>query len=130
MSAVRHPNFATRWARLVPAAALALTVVLVACGADNDDGALPGRSIALNNGCIACHSASGEAGVGPTWKGLYGSTVALVDGSKVTVDRAFLVRSIVDPNAQIEAGSKVQMPKNTLADADVQQIVDYILSLK
>jgi cytochrome c oxidase subunit 2 len=114
----------------VPAAALALTVVLVACGADNDDGALPGRSIALNNGCIACHSASGEAGVGPTWKGLYGSTVALVDGSKVTVDRAFLVRSIVDPNAQIEAGSKVQMPKNTLADADVQQIVDYILSLK
>jgi cytochrome c oxidase subunit 2 len=130
MSVVPHPIFATRWSRLVPAAALALAVVLVACGADGNDGALPGHGIALDNGCIACHSTNGDAGVGPTWKGLYGSTVALVDGSKVTVDRAFLVGSIVDPNAQVEAGSKVQMPKNTLADADVQQIVDYIISLK
>jgi hypothetical protein len=54
----------------------------------------------------------------------------LADGSTATVDRAFLVRSIVDPNAQIELGSKVPMPKNALADADVQQIVDYIISLK
>jgi cytochrome c oxidase subunit 2 len=130
MSAVYHPNFAARLARLAPAAALALTLVLVACGADGDDSALPGHGIALNNGCIACHSPDGVAGVGPTWKGLSGSTVALADGSTVTVDRAFLVRSIVDPNAQIEVGSKVQMPKNTLSDADVQQIVDYIISLK
>jgi cytochrome c oxidase subunit 2 len=130
MSAVRHRNFVSRLVQLAPAAALAITVVLVACGADNNDGALPGHGIALNNGCIACHSINGEVGVGPSWKGLYESTVTLVDGSKVTVDRPFLVRSIVDPNAQIELGSKVPMPKNTLADADVQQIVDYIISLK
>jgi cytochrome c oxidase subunit 2 len=130
MSAVRHPNIPARLARLLPAAVLAFTVVLVACGADGSDSALPGHSIALNNGCIACHSPTGDAGVGPTWKGLYGSSVALADGSTVTVDRAFLVRSIVDPNAQIEVGSKVQMPKNTLSDADVQLIVDYIISLK
>jgi cytochrome c oxidase subunit 2 len=130
MSAVRHLNFASRAVRSAPAAALALVVVLVACGADNNDGALPGYGIALNNGCIACHSTNGDAGVGPTWKGLYESTVTLADGSTPTVDRAFLVRSIVDPNAQIELGSKVPMPKNTLGDADVQQIVDYIISLK
>jgi cytochrome c oxidase subunit 2 len=130
MSVVRHLNFASRAARSAPAAALALVVVLVACGADNNDAALPGYGIALNNGCIACHSTNGDAGVGPTWKGLYESTVTLADGSTPTVDRAFLVRSIVDPNAQIELGSKVSMPKNTLGDADVQQIVDYIISLK
>jgi cytochrome c oxidase subunit 2 len=130
MSAVRHPNIPGRLARLVPAALLTLGAVLVACGADGTDSALPGHGIALNNGCIACHSPTGEAGVGPTWKGLYGSTVTLQNGSTATVDREYLVRAIKDPAADIEQGSKVQMPKNTLADADVQAIVDYIISLK
>jgi cytochrome c oxidase subunit 2 len=112
------------------AAVIALGLVLGACGKDKSGSDLPGASIARDNGCIACHSTNGNPGVGPTWKGIYQSTVTLTNGTTKVVDRDFLVRAIKDPAADIEAGSKVKMPLKPLSDDDVQKIVDYIISLK
>ncbi|MEI8237869.1 MAG: cytochrome c [Actinomycetota bacterium] len=116
-------------ARVVPAVVV-LGLVAGACGQDKTGNDMPGASIARNNGCIACHSTNGAVGVGPTWKGIYQSTVTLSSGATAVVDRDFLVRAIKDPAADIEAGAKVKMPVNHLSDADVQKIVDYIISLK
>ena len=52
-----------------------------------------------------------------------------VPGATVTVDRAYLVRSITDPQADIPMGTTTVMQKKNLTDAQVQQIVDYIITL-
>lgn len=64
-------------------------------------------------GCVACHSLDGNPGVGPTWQGLYGRLEQMTDGTSITVDDAYLVNSIHDPNSQIVAGFNPNiMPQN------------------
>lgn len=56
-------------------------------------------------GCAGCHNLTGEpGGAGPTWKGIYGRQEALIDGSTITVDEAYILESIMNPNAKIVAG--------------------------
>ena len=127
MSRVRHRVVPT----LLPfAACLAFASWLaVSCAADADDSSLPGKALANEYGCMACHGSSGEGGTGPAWKGLLGSEVTLDDGRIVTVDREYLVRSIVDPEADRPEGVVLKMPKNTIPAQDVEAIVDYLVSL-
>ncbi|MGR5326026.1 c-type cytochrome, partial [Vibrio sp. DNB22_17_1] len=49
-----------------------------------------GKTLAQAKGCVACHTINGSPGVGPTWKGLYGSTQTMADGSTATADEAYL----------------------------------------
>lgn len=104
-------------------------LLFVACGADKSGLDQPGLATARKVGCVACHSVDGRTGIGHTWKGLYGSKVTLTTGATVTVDRAYLVRSIVDPQADIPIGTTTVMQKKNLTDVQVQQIVDYIITL-
>ncbi len=60
-------------------------------------------------GCSACHSEDGTARVGPTFKGLYGSTAECTDGPcEVTED--YIRESIEDPSARVVKGFAPQMP--------------------
>lgn len=128
---VAHLTNSNRWLRLVPASVLTVAVVaLGACGENKDPAALPGKKLAREYGCMACHSTDGSVGVGPAWKGLFESEVALEGGRIVTVDRPFLVRSISDPSADVPQGTSMPMPVNRVPAADVELIVDYIVSLK
>ncbi len=112
-----------------------LTLVLLAasfagCGGDSsDDRAAAGARVSQQRGCVACHSTSGGAGVGPTWKGLYGQPVGLDDGATVTADDAYLARSIREPQAQRVAGFAATMPELGLDDAEVDAVIAYIRSL-
>lgn len=64
-------------------------------------------------GCVACHTADGNPGVGPTWQGLYLHEVPLADGSTVQADEEYLLNSIIDPNSQIVSGFNPNlMPQN------------------
>jgi cytochrome c oxidase subunit 2 len=66
-------------------------------------------------GCVACHSADGTPGVGPTWQGLFMREEQLTDGSTVTADEAYIEHSMLEPNAQIVAGFNPNiMPQNYL----------------
>ncbi|MFZ4720551.1 MAG: c-type cytochrome [Ilumatobacteraceae bacterium] len=131
MNAVGHSTFRHRLLLVVPAAVLSAAAVLAACGVNKDGTeALPGKALAEDYGCAACHSSDGSVRPGPTWKGLYQSQVELQDGTTVTADRNYLVESITDPAKQVRVGSPVQMPVNRVPDADVQKIVDYIISLQ
>jgi len=88
-----------------------------------------GHELSRTRGCAACHGADGQGGVGQAWTGLAGSTVTLDDGSTVIADEAYLTESIVDPTAKVVDGFAVAMPKPTLSDAEVADLVAYISSL-
>jgi cytochrome c oxidase subunit 2 len=88
-----------------------------------------GEQLASDRGCRSCHQ-TGGGGLGPSWDGLYGSTVTLDDGTTVLADEAYLVRAITDPGAEWVDGYAIAMPENSdLSDADVADLVAYIRSL-
>lgn len=88
-----------------------------------------GRSLAQSKGCVACHSVDGTQGVGPSWKGLFGSTQTFVDGSSAAVDDAFLKKEIQDPQARVVKGFGPVMPKVPVTDEEVAALSAYIHSL-
>lgn len=100
-----------------------------AAAAGGGDLAAQGQALAQSKGCIACHSVDGGAGVGPSWKGLYGSKQTFADGSSATVDDAFLKTEIEDPQARIVKGFGPVMPKLPVTDAEVAALSAYIHSL-
>jgi cytochrome c oxidase subunit 2 len=88
-----------------------------------------GKALAQSKGCVACHSADGNPGVGPTWKGLYGKTENMDDGSTALVDEAYLNHFIRNPQAQGVKGFPRIMPKIELTDDELASLVAYIRSL-
>ncbi|MES2363761.1 MAG: cytochrome c oxidase subunit II [Pseudomonadota bacterium] len=88
-----------------------------------------GQALAQSKGCVACHTVDGSARVGPSWKGLFGTTRPLADGSTVLADEAYLRRSIVEPQAQVAKGFPPIMPATVLGDEEVAALAAYIRSL-
>lgn len=90
-----------------------------------------GQALVAANGCAACHSVNGAAGVGPTWFQLAGSEVPLSGGGTVIADDAFLAESILQPQATIVAGfENQQMPAYSFTDEQVADIIAYIKTLR
>jgi cytochrome c oxidase subunit II len=93
-----------------------------------------GRSISARNGCAACHSIDGSAGIGPTWLGLFGKEEQLSDGTTVVVDETYLKRAILEPDLEIVRGfSAGVMPldyASKLGDEQLGALVEYIQSLE
>ena len=88
-----------------------------------------GRQLAQNYGCLACHSLDGSASLGPGWKGLYGRTEQLADGSSVQVDEAYLIESILDPKAKLVQGYPPVMVPYTFNQAELDALLALIKSL-
>ncbi len=84
--------------------------------------------------CATCHTIAPDvpAPTGPSLYGLYGSEVALQDGSKVTADEAYLRESILHANKKIVAGYMPLMPSydDQVKDEEVNLLVSYMKSLK
>jgi cytochrome c oxidase subunit 2 len=90
-----------------------------------------GQQVAKDRGCTNCHTPDGRRSEGPTWKGLYGSTVPLADGTSAVADDAYLARSVKEPKAQMVQGYKTPMPTTPgVTDAEIAAITDYIKALK
>ena len=89
-----------------------------------------GALISQDNGCITCHSLDGSELIGPSWKGLWGKTEKLEDGSSVNVDENYLKESIVKPMEKIVSGYPAVMPAfEDLSEDELTAIVAYIKSL-
>jgi cytochrome c oxidase subunit 2 len=101
-----------------------------AAAATAADPVAQGLNVAKAKACMACHSADGAPGVGPSWKGLFGKTERFADGSQQVVDEAVLRREIVEPAAKVVQGFAPIMPKSELSEAEVAALVAYIRSLK
>jgi mono/diheme cytochrome c family protein len=96
-----------------------------------------GKTLYTSDGCSACHSLTGAAGAGPSFKGLAGGTSTLSTGEAVSADDASLERSITDPDAQIVKGYSQGIMAAAVAGfgldakpADVSALVAFIKSQK
>jgi mono/diheme cytochrome c family protein len=98
-----------------------------------DDAALIAVGKDLSVICLACHSTDGVDGLGPTWTGLFGSERSFEDGSTATADSAYILESIVDPEARVVDGFiKGIMPPSfgsTFSGDELDALVAYIGSL-
>jgi cytochrome c oxidase subunit 2 len=89
-----------------------------------------GMQVARNNACTACHTTDGTKLVGPSWKGLFGKSESMTDGSSVTIDDAYLAESIRNPKARVVQGFADAMPDfGFLSDEEVNALIAYIKSL-
>ena len=91
----------------------------------------PSQALALlqAKGCTACHSLDGKPAVGPTFSRLYGKTEELADGSRVTVDEAYLRESMLEPAKRLVKGYAAVMPVLSLSEDEIKQIVEFIKNL-
>lgn len=87
-----------------------------------------GKTVAQARGCVACHTVDGSPGAGPTWKGLYGKTETLADGSTALADEVFLKEEIRNPQARVIKGFAPIMPKVDLPADELDALVAYIKS--
>ncbi|AOJ91094.1 cytochrome B [Burkholderia sp. MSMB0856] len=87
-----------------------------------------GKALAAAKGCFACHTVDGSPRVGPTWKGLYGKTETMVDGSTAKVDEAYLRAFIRNPTARVVKGYAPIMPHFDLSEQELTALVTYIES--
>ena len=93
----------------------------------------PGHELLEKHGCLGCHSEDGSAMVGPTFKGIWGRSVAVeTNGAEraVIVDEAYLRRSILEPGADLVKDFPPIMPPFTLKEDELRAIVQYLRGLK
>jgi cytochrome c oxidase subunit 2 len=95
---------------------------------------IDGRKLAEGKGCLGCHSLDGSPGVGPSFKGIMGrSVVVLTKGAErtITVDDAYLRRSIVDPPADLVKGFPPIMPAfGDLKKDEIEALIEFIITVK
>jgi mono/diheme cytochrome c family protein len=112
-----------------------LALTLVACGGGGDEGATTGDAdagkalfaqpvIGTQAGCITCHSLTpDETIVGPSMAGIASRG-----------DEAYIRESILTPDAQLvngfPAGTMPQVWGDELSDAQLNELVAYLLTLK
>ena len=91
-----------------------------------------GKRVAMAQGCLKCHSVTGEPHIGPTWVDLYRRRETLENGDVVIADEAYLTDSMIDPRAKIVKGYKPVMPtyRGRLSAPDTAALVEFIKSLR
>lgn len=90
-----------------------------------------GEQLTRNYGCVVCHTTDGSLSHGPTWAGLFEKQRALLDGTTVKADEAYLLESIKAPNAKIAQGFNANfMPPYALRDIEYDSLLLYLKSLK
>jgi cytochrome c2 len=97
--------------------------------------AAKGKALYSSLGCSTCHSLTGANGIGPTFKGLYGSRVKLTNGTTVTANPAYLTQSIEDPDALIVQGFRPGIMSGVIKPhqvslADAADLVAFLKTLK
>jgi cytochrome c oxidase subunit 2 len=88
-----------------------------------------GKALYSADGCSACHSLTGTAGVGPSFKGVAGNRVTLTTSQTVTADDAYLEQSIASPDALIVKGYRAGVMPAAIASYNLSSKPDEIRAL-
>jgi mono/diheme cytochrome c family protein len=96
-----------------------------------------GKSLYSADGCSACHSITGTPGAGPSFKGIAGSRIILINGQTITADDAYLEQSIANPDAKIVKGYRAGVMPAAIASYnltgkpnDIRALVAFIEAQK
>jgi cytochrome c oxidase subunit 2 len=89
-----------------------------------------GRILVETNECRDCHRPN-DPFKAPTFEGLFGAEVDLIDGRTVVADEEYISDAILNPGKHIAYGYQDSMPtyKGKLKDQDIKLIVRYFTSL-
>jgi len=122
-------------ARLIGLVATSAILVLAACAERSIDLTLSeqaqrGQRLYQGSGCAGCHGSDGGGGVGPALIGIRNSERLLLDGTTVVADQDYLVRAIMDPNAELVDGYSLRMPSNNLSREQVDDVIAFIDELE
>lgn len=90
-----------------------------------------GEKLAAKYECTTCHTTDGTEGMGPTFKGMFGRKSALTDGTLVTVDDAYVIESVHNPDRHVVKGFDAgSMPAAQIPDDELNAILAYLKTLK
>jgi cytochrome c oxidase subunit 2 len=94
-----------------------------------------GAQLAKSKGCIACHSVDGSKLIGPSFKGVFGKQETVVSGGQertITVDDAYIKKSLLDPASEIVKGYQPLMPsqQGLVSEGEIKALAAYIRSLQ
>jgi cytochrome c oxidase subunit 2 len=89
-----------------------------------------GERLFASMGCNACHSGNAAAR-GPNLAGVFGSKLALTNGSQVLVNEAYLRDAILNPSQHVTSGYAPIMPtyQGQISEDGLIDIVEYLKSL-
>ncbi len=95
---------------------------------------LAGPDLLAAKGCTSCHSLDGSRLVGPSFKALAGRRETVTSngvGKEITVDEAYVRRSILEPKADLVKDFDPVMPvqRSQLTDEELDEIVRTLLGL-
>lgn len=90
----------------------------------------PGYRLLDAKQCLSCHSLQDDAELAPSFKGMYGRSQKLTDGSIVTTDDAYLRESILHPSAKLVKGYDDVMPVPDATNEEVEQMIEYLKTIK
>ena len=90
-----------------------------------------GERLFTDLACITCHKTD-SSGRGPSLLGVFGSSVTLTDGRKVTADENYLRESIMNSQAKVVQGYQGIMPafQGMVTEENLLQLIAYIKTLK
>jgi cytochrome c oxidase subunit 2 len=91
-----------------------------------------GKLLYESRGCATCHSLDGSRREGPSFRGIFGETHAMRDGTRVLVDENYIRQSILEPQARIRAGFEGIMPtyQGLLREREITALVEFIKAQK
>lgn len=91
-----------------------------------------GKKLFTKFSCNTCHSLDGTRVQGPSFKGVFGRTETLADGSSQVVDENYIRESLLEPQKKIVQGYPGTMPtfKGTLKDKQIDALIAYIKTVK
>jgi cytochrome c oxidase subunit 2 len=116
-------------------AAPTLTTTTPTAGGGGGGLAAQGAKLFESLGCSGCHSLSGAKLTGPPLNGVAGQKVKLSTGQTVTADDAYLLQSIMDPDAKIVQGfpkgiMSATIRPHSVSQADAKALIAFIKSKK
>lgn len=95
-----------------------------------------GLAVLRKNACTGCHSLDGTKLVGPTFKNSFGKVeTVVINGipSQITVDSAYLYRSIVNPDSEIVEGytrGLMKSYKGVIPEEDIRKAIRFLMTLE
>jgi cytochrome c2 len=94
-----------------------------------------GEALFASLGCQGCHSLNGAKGTGPPLNGIFGKQSKLTNGRSMTVNEAYVIESIRDPDAKVVQGYQPGVmssviKKGQVSEADAKKLADFIKSKK
>lgn len=94
--------------------------------------ATQGQRLAVELGCLSCHTTDGASHIGPTWLDLYRKKRKLTSGQELVADEAYLTRSMMNPAEELVEGFPPVMPsyRGRLDSAAAGALVEFIKTLR